>query len=89
MLPRRSATGMPSEHEQRNALAIRAGRCPAVSAREFGSRRQNVGIPADSAVSYAGAHDRKSPGAGKLLEAAAGVEPAMEVLQSSVDRAQG
>jgi hypothetical protein len=29
------------------------------------------------------ADDRKSPGAGKLLEAATGVEPVMEVLQTS------
>jgi hypothetical protein len=34
------------------------------------------------------AHDRKSAGAGKALEAAIGVEPMMEVLQSSVDRVQ-
>jgi hypothetical protein len=32
---------------------------------------------AESAVQCAGVHHRKSPGAGKLLEAATGVEPVM------------
>jgi hypothetical protein len=53
------------------------------------SRRQNVGSPADSEVSRAGAYHRGSPDAGKSLEAATGVEPVMEVLQSSVRSAHG
>jgi hypothetical protein len=47
------------------------------------SRRQNVGRIAESENRCATAHHRKSPDAGKLLEAASGVEPLMEVLQTS------
>ena len=54
-----------------------------MAARAVESRRQFVGNSADSDILCAGAHDRKSPGAGKLLEAAIGVEPMMEVLQTS------
>jgi hypothetical protein len=50
------------------------------------SRRQNVGRLAASDIQRTSAHDWESPYAGQLLEAATGVEPVMEVLQSSVRR---
>ena len=47
------------------------------------SRRQNVGSPADSEGNWRTANTRKCACAGKKLEAATGVEPVMEVLQTS------
>ena len=54
-----------------------------VSGRAAESRRQNVGSSADSEGNGRTTNTRKCPGAGKLLEAAIGVEPMMEVLQTS------
>ena len=71
------------------AKELRAAAFVRVTPRAAESRRPNVGSFADSEVLCAGAHHRKSPDAGKLLEAATGVEPVMEVLQTSVGRAQG
>jgi hypothetical protein len=52
--------------------------------RAAASRRQNVGSPADSEGDGRPALMGKCPFAGENLEAAIGVEPMMEVLQSSV-----
>jgi hypothetical protein len=52
------------------------------------SRRQNVSILADSEGNASAANSGKCPFAGEKLEAAIGVEPMMEVLQSSVGRAR-
>ena len=61
------------------AICTRRGRpFPAISGGDVGSI---VGI---RAAFGAARRPRKWPGAGKLLEAAGGVEPAMEILQSSV-----
>ena len=53
------------------------------------SRRQNVGSLAESEGHERASKARKCPCAGDKLEAAIGVEPMMDVLQSSVGRAHG
>jgi len=55
-------------------------------ARSGESGRQNVGSPADSEGNPRRAHMGKCPFAGEKLEAAGGVEPPMEILQSSLRR---
>jgi len=68
--PARSA-GSASEPAHRAPVPLRPPpSSSAVFSYDLSSRRQD-------------AHHRKSPGAGKFLEAATGVEPLMEVLQSS------
>ena len=63
--------------------AGKAKASPARPPRILGLVGGTVGSSADPEVSSAGAHDRRSRDAGKALEAASGVEPLMEVLQTS------
>jgi hypothetical protein len=68
-------------------MPTRARSCSPIILGLVGTCRQNVGRIAESENECAGAHDKKAPDAGKLLEAATGVEPVMEVLQTSDGRA--
>ena len=70
------------------ATSAAAWRCWRVLAGDQESRRQNVGSPADSEGNGRTANTKKCPFAGEKLEAATGVEPVMEVLQSSVGDAR-
>ena len=71
-------TNLAAHEAGRNSLAR------SMRSRAATSRRDNVDSPADSEVNgRTGVHHRKAPCAGKLLEAAIGVEPMMEVLQTS------
>ena len=82
-LPRRAARRRARDLAGRGRRRRGDGRCAGVPKRARASRRQNVGSLADSEGNGRGANNKKCPFAGEKLEAAIGVEPMMEVLQSS------
>ena len=74
-------------HRERGLLLTDAYSAACTGASDSG--RQDVGSPADSVGIGCTTNTIKCPFAGEKLEAATGVEPVMEVLQTSVGGAQG